>query len=219
MNFPALLALIGTLVLPAMAQQAPPVPFDAKSFPLRDSHEGVTMAADPYLALERAKAVFSNHTPNRVGVLPVELIVTNDSSRPVRLDADRCQLIVSRKRRLETLPLSEIVERLYHPSSDIRVSTPGRRPPLPGTGKKKAPRKEVEAAEALFKTKEFHLRVIPPHSSARGFLFFDLGTPFELPAGAVLYVPDVLDVSTGQPLLYFEINLVPAVPQPTPTAR
>lgn len=201
------------------AQQPPPLPFDAKNYAQRDSHQGVTIAADPYLEATRAKTVFADHAPNRVGVLPVELIVTNDSEHPVRIAVERSELILSRKRKLEPAPIQKVMARLYSPDLDATVSLPVPRAPLPRAGKRKRSRKDVEAAEADFRSKQFQLRVIPPHSSAKGFLFFDLGPPFELSAGAVLYLPEVVDQDTGQPLLYFEITLVAAssaspAPQP-----
>lgn len=218
MNYSRHLVLLWLFASPLLAQQPAPLPFDAKNFPLRDSHQGVTIAVDPYLTVARAKSIFDGHVPNEVGVLPVEVILTNDTDSPLRIEIERCQIILSRGKKLDPLPIQKIVARLYRLELDTRVGIPVPGPPRPGTGKKSGSRKNAEAAEADFRSRRFELRRIAPHSSARGFLFFDLGKPLEIPAGAVLYVPEVIEERTGQPLFYFEVPLA-AAPGRTPSSE
>lgn len=213
--------LVGLFSLSLLAEQAPRPPFDAKTFPARDSHQGVTLAVDPYLRSERAKAVFGDHAPNRAGVLPVELIITNDSADSIRIDLERCQLILSRTKKLDPLETDAILNHLYRTSVELPEPVPRRRPlplPLPKS-KKKPSSKEIEAAEADFRSKAFRLDVIASHSSARGFLFFYVGLPLELPPGAVFYLPSIEKETTGEPLLYFEINLAAANSGKQPPAK
>jgi len=172
----------------------------AQSFAAIDDHtdERVAVAIDPYDLQDKAEIFSVNYRD--LGLLPVRLIVTNDSDDPVSLTAMKPTLITVNKTKLMPLTPDDIFRRLSRPrQSDRKLPLPIPQGKKIKGGIKQQVRDEVEAAQ-------FSAQAIEPHTTRAGFLFFDIqgiSTPL---AGAHFYMTGVRN-GKGDELMYFEIPL------------
>ncbi len=171
----------------------------AFSYPAHDHHgnENVTVAIDPYDTPAKA-AIFTVHYREN-GLLPIMVVITNDSEQPVQLAEMNAELVTADRTKLSPLSEDDIFRRLSHPKAS------GTRYPVPFPTKKakggvdSKSRDEVQGA--LFRAK-----AVEPRGSQSGFMFFDIS---DLPSplqGANFYLTGVRD-SSGHDLMYFEISL------------
>ena len=65
----------------------------AKTYPAHDEHpsEAVTVALDPYDMADKA-SIFSVHY-SEMGLMPMFLVITNDSDQPVSLPGMKAELV------------------------------------------------------------------------------------------------------------------------------
>src|SRR6185312_4217203 len=75
---------------PTCAQSNP------SSFPVREAHQGVQVAADPYVSASRSKTRFGKHTPYDGGILAIDVNFQNDTDSPVRIKLDTVELRLGR---------------------------------------------------------------------------------------------------------------------------
>ena len=61
----------------------------AASYPHHMTAQGVTIAAVPYETDEQAKTAFGKNNPNNAGVLPILVIIENNSPNAIRLEGMR----------------------------------------------------------------------------------------------------------------------------------
>jgi hypothetical protein len=193
-----------TLALYASKQFEPPKVNPAVTYPAHDAHatEKLTIAADPYNTAQKA-SIFRLKYLDR-GILPVNLIITDEGGSPVSLTKMEVQL-VSRERHAKLSPLEDedIFRIMTHAKRTDDVARSTNPLPFPRThkvgGLKQEDQDEVE--HALFQAK-----AVEPRNTQSGFLFFDvsgLDNPLD---GATLFVTGVRD-NGGNELMYFEIPL------------
>ena len=174
----------------------------ARTYPAHDEHsqEKVTIAVDPYDMGNKAQ-IFSTDFRSH-GYLPVFLVVTNDGDQPVSLSGMKAELITVKRTKISPATNDDLMRRMSHPAPK---TGPSPLPiPLPGSKVKGAvsskTREEIEQAQ-------FGARAVEPHSTAAGFLFFDVSdVASPALAGANFYVTGVCD-SGGTELMYFEIPI------------
>src|SRR6266404_9886993 len=58
----------------------------AASYPAHQSVEKITVGVDPYTSSEKLKTAFGKLDPNEHGVLPVLVVIQNDTDKSLRLD-------------------------------------------------------------------------------------------------------------------------------------
>jgi len=173
----------------------------ANTYPARDEHpsEKVTVAVDPY-DVEYKASVFSVNYRN-YGFMPVFVVITNDGDQPVALAGMKAQLNTVNRSKLFPLGTEDIVRRMARPS---RSDTPNPLPiPLPG---KKVKGGVSQKTMDEIDRSQFGAKAVEPHSTARGFLFFDVADISNPLAGANFYLTGVRD-SKDNELMYFEIPL------------
>jgi len=173
----------------------------ARTYPAHDDHptEKVAIALDPY-DVEYKASIFSVNYRG-YGFLPVFFVVTNDSDQPIALADMKAQLTTVSRAKLFPLGSDDIVRRLSHPS---RSDSPNPLPiPLP-TKKVKGGVSQKTMDE--IERSQFSAKAVEPHSSARGFLFFDVAEISNPLAGANFYLTGVRDAK-GNELMYFEVSL------------
>lgn len=178
---------------------AMPQPQAARAYPAHDEHpdEKVTVAVDPYDMADKAQIFSVNYRD--YGYLPVFLIITNDSDQPVSINSMQATLITVKRTKLSPATNDDLFRRLSHPAPRNNP-TPF---PLPG-GKVKGAVKEKARDE--IERAQFSARAVEPHSTAAGFLFFDvldISTPL---AGANFFLNGARTAS-GNELMYFEIPM------------
>jgi hypothetical protein len=176
-----------------------PHPKAAAAYPAHDYHkdEGVTVAADPYDMPDKAQIFTINYKEQ--GLLPILLIVTNDSDQPVSVLDLKAQLITVDRTKITAATRDDIYRKLSHPSASTSSY------PLPFPRKKVKGGISQKALDEL-DAAQFAAKAIEPKSTQSGFLFFDvagISTPL---AGAHLYISGLHD-SKGNELMYFEIPM------------
>lgn len=171
----------------------------AFSYPAHDHHgnENVTVAVDPYDTAAKCNIFVVNYRGHQL--LPVLLIVTNDSDEPIQLVDIKAELVTSDRSKLAPDSEDDIFRRISHPEAS------GTRYPLPfPTGKAKGgvnskQRDEVQGAQ-------FRAKAVEPRSTQAGFLFFDVSDIPNPLTGARFYLTGVRN-SSGSELMYFEVPL------------
>ncbi len=172
----------------------------AKTYPAHDEHptEGVTVAADPYDTPEKT-GIFTAHYRDE-GLLPIFVVITNDTDQPVSLSSMEAQFVTSNRTKLVPSSTDDIYRRLSHPSTNG-----GRTYPLPFPTKKVKGGVSKETQDEIT-TSQFNAKAVEPHSTQAGFMFFDVAGISEPMSGARLFLTGVRDAK-GNELLYFEIPM------------
>jgi len=173
-----------------------------------DSHEGLTIAADPWLSAERYKQAFPKKSPYAAGILAIKVTLRNDSAESIKIGIERIRLNLTfednGRQELPTLTAEQLADAVLHP----RVKSPSRpRIPLPLPSSSGGRDKKWEEYQRLAEDNGLHASVIAPHSTTEGLLYFDLQNQFDLLGDARLYIPDLLALEKNQALMYFDIDL------------
>src|SRR6476469_1204924 len=168
-------------------------PGPASSFATKQTNNEVTIAAVAYDTEALASTAFGKVNPYQHGVLPVLVVIQNDSKQTIKLDRMQAQYIDSDREKIDATP-SRDVPYLRAPKRPNMNGTP-----LPGLGgKNKNPLATWEIDGRAFAAK-----ILPPGESAHGFLYFQTGHR----RGAQLYVTGLEEAATQKQLFYFEIPL------------
>jgi hypothetical protein len=185
----------------AAREFAMPTAQPARTYPAHDDHptEKITVAVDPYDVEDKA-SVFSVNYRN-YGYMPVFFVITNDGDQPVSLIDMKAQLNTKNRSKLFPATMDDLLRKLSHPTRNDRQNTL----PIP------LPKKEVKGGVSRktwdeIEQAQFAAKAVEPHSTARGFLFFDIADISNPLAGASFYLMGVHDANGGE-LMYFEIPM------------
>ena len=181
----------------------------AGTYPAHDGHpmEKVAVAVDPY-DVEYKANIFSVNYRN-YGFMPVFFVITNDSDQPIALGAMKAELNTVGHDKLYPLTPEDIVRRISHPSRSEAPTLP-----IPLPGKKVKGGMSQKALDEIDRA-QFGAKAVEPHSTARGFLFFDVAQISNPLAGANFYLTGVRDAKENE-LMYFEIPLEKYLSAPEP---
>lgn len=172
-----------------------------------DSHEGMTIAAEPWLSPERYKQAFPKKSPYAAGILAIKVTLRNDSAESIRVGLERISLNLtfedSGRQELPALTSEQLADAVLHP----RVKANKPRLPLPLPSSTGGRDKNWQEYQRLAEERGLHAGVIAPHSTTEGLLYFDLQNQFDLLANAHLYVPDLVALEKNQALMFFDIDL------------
>ena len=208
---PALAALLlTTQPFPArLGGQTPPAARqDPAAWPARDSHQGLLIAADPYITSARSEQKFGKKHPYSVGLLAIDVFLRNDTEAPLRINIDTIELKIAtpgHKQRLESLTAEDVAYRIVVPNGP---APRGRRGPIPGVAGGK--QKEIAKMKDSLRYLMLQSDLVGPHNTAHGFVIFDIADHFEDTENSTLYIPDVSRYGSGDKLFFFEIDLKPA---------
>jgi hypothetical protein len=192
--------LSATLAAPlGAATHTPPAVQPATDFPAVEVHadEKLAIAIEPYDTKEKAELFRVDYISH--GVMPVRLIVTNNSDKPISLRDARILFVTQQGDRIQAAE-PEDVERLMtlKEKEGTKIPIAG---PISIHRKPKASDKDIEAD---FDTFEFAALVIEPHTTRAGFLFYDVSGLTHPLQGALLNLHTIKDAN-GKELFYFEI--------------
>jgi len=173
-----------------------------------DSHEGLTIAADPWLSGERYKASFPKKSPYAAGILAIKMTLRNDSHESIKVGLEHIRLNLTfdenNRQELPALSSEQLADAVLHP----RVKSPSRsRLPIPLPSSSGGRDKNWEQYQRLAEDAGLHSSVVAPHSTIEGLLYFDMQGQFDLIANSRLYIPDLLVLEKNQALMYFDIDL------------
>jgi hypothetical protein len=187
--------------------RVPPPPKAAQAYEMVDAHarEKVTIAAEPgdtKAARPDTRLDYYGH-----GMMPIRVIVTNDSESTVTLDDARIHLIAADNTVIQAATLDDLQRRLF----TVKSATGTKLPlglPIPITVGKKNIDKKITQDDQDF---SFQTTEIKPHTTVAGWLFYDMeGSPSPFLEHATLELKRVRLAGTGQVLDTFEVPLHPA---------
>jgi hypothetical protein len=191
---------------PSPRNDAPPGIHLDESLP-HDRHGGMSVSADPYTSPQRSKDKFGKANPLPLGILPIEVVMRNETSEPIHIDLRTIQLEIrgrgDRLQGIDWLTVDEVAGAIAHPKG----------PPAPQSRRFPMgiplPQKDTKAEKIadVLRPLALDADIVPPMGMIHGFLFFDLGHGLSLLANASLYVPDAISMTSSKPLIFFEVPL------------
>src|SRR5258708_5832307 len=169
-------------------------PGQASSYASKQTNEDVTIAVRTYDTDELARTAFGNVNPYQYDILPVLVIVQNDTNESLRLD--RLQVVYESfdGKRIDATPAADVP---YAVESPKRPNNPVPSP-IPIKRKHKNPLSGGE-----IETRAFAARMLPPREVAYGFFYFQAHRR----PGDSVYVTGIKLANSGKALFYFEIPL------------
>jgi len=168
----------------------------AASYPHHQTISKLTIAADAYATREETQLAFGKLDPSKYGILPVLVVMENDSGESLKLSGMRVEYLRTDRRSIEPIPPDE-VRYLSGVNRPKMTGTPSPLP-IPGLGKKKDP---LEGHE--IEGRAFSAPMLPPGDSASGFFYFNTAAHRD----SMLYIRGIVEAATGQELFFFEIPL------------
>ncbi len=175
-----------------------------------ESHEGVTISAQPWMDAASYKAKFPKKSPLASGIVAIDTIIRNDSDDSMKIDLEQIRLNVTvsedNRQALRSLTPDDVADVMSEtkkkdPTLTHRSPIPIPRGPQTGRDKHWTEAQKAASEAAVSGS------VVAPHHSVQGLLYFDLQGQFDLLNTAHLYIPDVRALEKNHPLLYFEIDL------------
>ncbi len=173
-----------------------------------DSHDGLTVAADPWLSAERYKSAFPKKSPYTAGVLAIKMNFRNDSDDSIKIGIERIRLNLTfdenNRQDLPALSSELLADAVLHPK--LKGTSKPRLPiPLPSSPGGRD--KHWQEYQKLAEDAGLHAGVIAPHTSVEGLLYFDMQGQFDLLSNAHLYIPDLISLEKNRSLMYFDLDL------------
>jgi hypothetical protein len=173
---------------------------------MHDHHEKehVTVAAEPGDSKDLRPNTRLDYYAH--GLLPVRVIVTNDSDLPLTLDDARIHLITGNNDNIPAATIEEIDRRMSNFKSATGSKVPLPLPiPVPITVGKKNIDKKITDDDNDF---GFQTTTVQPHATVAGYLYYDINDidPPAL-AHATLEVRKVKQLPKGDYLDSFEVAL------------
>lgn len=172
-------------------------PGPAASYESKQTSNGVTIAAVAYDSPELAKQAFGKMNPYQYGVLPVLVVIQNDSGKTIQLQRMTVEYIDADRNRVESTPARDVPFLAIHPKKPKVIDTP-----IPGVSVSSRAKKGPLSGWEI-EGRSFTPRMLPPNESANGFFYFQTGHR----SGGKLYVTGLQEAPSGKELLYFEIPL------------
>lgn len=174
-----------------------------------ETHEGLTISAQPWTDAALYKEKFPKKSPFAAGIVAMQVVFRNDSNESMKVSLDRIRLSfqIDQDNRQEVQPLTpaQVADQILKPGGKDPAKSRARIPlpvSVPHNNDKHWTELEQQAEVAGIPA-----NVIAPHSSVQGLLYFDLQGQFDLLNEARLYVPDILVMENNRSLTYFEIDL------------
>lgn len=207
----ALLVIVPVLCAarPAGAKDKPrkPVPPEpATQYALHDTHDGITVAAEPGDLAETRPDTRLDYFHH--GFLPLRVIVTNNSDQPVSLDDARILFVAADGYTRNAATDDELDRRMFS-----RKNVDGTKIPLPAplpsiTLHHPAVDKQIQADATDF---GFPSTTVAPHATEAGYLFYDT-RDIDDPVleKATLELRKVRWAATNKEMQAFEIPLKPS---------
>ena len=197
------LPLVCLLTANAYDYKPPEIPAagHADKYPLHETHkdEGVTIALDPY-GPEKDSVFHVRFAEHRV--LPVRLIVTNDSDQPLSLADTHIQFTTVHKAKGEPLTKDDVERAVANSVEPQDRSGPGLPLPIPKRKPQRLPKGTDEEIDYLI----FKAEAVEPHNTQSGFLFFDVSGVTQPLIGSRILLTGIRN-GAGQELFYFDIPL------------
>lgn len=169
------------------------LPEPASSYPAKQTNGHVTVAAVPYDTEELAHTAFGKLNPNQYGVLPILVIIQNDTDQALKLEHLQAEYTSFDGRNLDATPADEVKTLGGPDRPNVPVATP-----IPIHRRHKNPLDVWE-----IDGRSLNAKLLPPHESVNGFFYFQTAHQ----PGSRFYLGGIKVAATGQDILYFDIPL------------
>ncbi len=186
------------MAAPAIADKKDEVrfsPAEASSYASKQSNDKVTIAVKPYDDEALAHTAFGKVNPYQYGILPILVIVQNDTDESLRLDRMQVAYTAFDGKQIDSTPAADVPFAIGGPRRPS--ATPN---PLPPELRKKH---KNPLAGPEIETRAFAAQMLPPHESAHGFFYFQA---HHRPGDSVT-ISGIKQARSGKDLFYFEIPL------------
>ena len=167
----------------------------AASYTSHQSNAQITIGADPYVTLDKLKLAFGKVDPNQFGVLPVLVVIQNDSDKAIRLDRLKVEYAGPNRDHVDATPAKD-VRYLKGPERPNVITGPAGKPKILKGKKNPLDAWEIDG-------RAFSAQILPPGQSASGFFYFQTA----LQHGATVYINGLYEAGTNKELFYFELPL------------
>lgn len=192
------IVLLSIAVASAGDKEKPPFkPGPVDSYAFRQTLDNVTVAAALFRSDTETAPAFGKLNPNRYGILPILVVIRNDSGKTLALDRLKLEFITPDRDHIEPTPPSEI---RYLRGADR--PNPVGASPVPGLPTRVSRKKNPLDAWEI-EGRAFTARMLPPQETASGFYYFRAF----FRSGSVLYLRGIREASSGKELFYFEVPL------------
>ena len=166
------------------------------TYPARQSQERVTVAVKAFERDEDLQAAFGNTPLSKYGVLPVLVVIDNDSPKAVKLRL-RVEFVTGDNRKIQATPEADVP----YLKNAKAPSGPGQSSPLPIP----LPKKKNKLGNWEVDGRAFAAKMIPAGESVSGFFYFQTS----IWKDARIYVDGLSDAASGKDFFYFDIPLEP----------
>jgi hypothetical protein len=169
-------------------------PGPVSAYQSKQTNDNVTVAAAAYDTEELAHTAFGKLDPNQYGVLPVLVIIQNDTDQALKLDTLQVDYTSVDGRHEEATP-----------SSEVQTLGGAKRPRMPNGVAIPLPHKSQKNPLNVWEIegRSFAAKMLPPHESASGFLYFQV----EHRPGSKFFLTGIKAAATGKDFFFFEIPL------------
>lgn len=166
----------------------------AASYPGHQTQNGITIGATPYTREDEVKAAFGKANPYKLGILPVLVVIKNDTPGALSLNL-KAQLIDLQNDHSDAMKPVDV--RLWDGAANRDYRLPQSINPIPLPRKKKSGPLDVPEIDGL----AFSAKLLPQGDQVFGFFYFNSA----LRPGARLYLNGIADAASGKQYLYFEV--------------
>jgi hypothetical protein len=151
------------------------------------------------------KSVFDLKELDRKGVIPIQIIITNDGPATIEVKGEDIHLLDAKNNSIEGLSVEDLIRLILNKGSPGSPRNPRTSPfPLPKTGGRRGDTFEIETD---LTNKSLREARVTPNSTVGGFVFFQLPEMQRDLRGHKIYIPEIRNVQSGESLLFFEIDL------------
>jgi len=165
----------------------------ADSYPAHQTSQKVTIAAKVFETDEQTRPAFGKNNPYKHGVLPVLVVMENNTGQTLRLDQMRVEYIRPDGAAIAATPANE-----------VRYISGGRKPRVDiGPTGAKVGRSKNPLDTWEIEGRAFSAKMVPAGESASGFFYFQSG----FQSSSKLYITGITEAGSGNELFYFEIPL------------
>lgn len=169
-------------------------PGPPSSYASKQSNENVTIAVKAYDTEELAHTAFGKLNPYQYGILPVLVLVQNDTNETLALDRLHVKYTDFDGQQIDATPASDV------PYAAGGPRRPGAPLPLPIPPELRKKHKSPLSGPEI-QTRAFAARMLPAHDSAYGFFYFQA---HHRPGDSV-YISGIRRAASGKELFYFDI--------------
>ncbi|HXN21518.1 MAG TPA: hypothetical protein VOA41_02100 [Candidatus Dormibacteraeota bacterium] len=185
---------------------------DPASLPAKETHEGLLIAADPWIDAAVYKVQFKKKSPFDAGIAAIDVYFSNETDKPIQVDLDSIRLLVSpegQRQKLKAIEPDTVADRIVYPGGAKDPSSARAKIPWPGLGLKKPHEKKWEEVAVILRSAAVPSEIIAPKKTVHGLLYFDLDGHFDLLRSSRLYVPNLKFIGSDKNIFYFEVELSP----------